>query len=161
MARKKAKLEVLPAGLADYDGLLSRVSALLKQGRQTTVRATNAILTATYWQVGRQIVEYEQGGEVRAEYGEALLKRLGKDVSARFGRGFSHQGLYKMRAFYLGWEIFPTPSGKWQARVKCEMPPDPAADEKAQTVSALFQPAVAPVLAPDPPAALLDAFPLP
>src|SRR5438128_1944919 len=59
---------------AEYEDLLSRVSALLEQGRRATVRTTNAILTATYWQIGRQIVEYEQGGKARAEYGEVLLK---------------------------------------------------------------------------------------
>jgi hypothetical protein len=47
-----------------------------------------------------------------------LLKRLGEDLTAKYGRGFSHQGIYKMRGFYVGWEIVPTPSGELEARVK-------------------------------------------
>src|SRR5260370_34941109 len=136
MARKKPPAALVSAVEADYDGLLSRVSSLLEQGRRTVVRTTNAILTATYWEVGRQLVEFEQGGKGRAEYGEALLKRLGQDLSVRFGRGFSHQGLYKMRGLYLGWEIFPTPSGKLQARVKCSTLSSKSVEAKAQTPSA-------------------------
>jgi hypothetical protein len=71
-------------------------------------RTLNSILTATYWEIGRRIVEFEQGGKARAEYGEALLNRLSQDLGERHGRGFSHQGLQKMRAFYQGWEICPT-----------------------------------------------------
>jgi hypothetical protein len=48
----------------------------------------NALMTATYWEVGRRIVEFEQGGEKRAGYGEELLARLADDLTARFGRGF-------------------------------------------------------------------------
>src|SRR5581483_5580168 len=77
-------------------------------------RAVNSILTATYWEIGRRIVEFEQGGKARAEYGEELLRRVAQDLTARHGRGFSRQGLQKMRAFYLGWEICPTPSGKFE-----------------------------------------------
>jgi predicted nuclease of restriction endonuclease-like (RecB) superfamily len=78
--------------------------------------------------VGRRIVEYEMAGESRAEYGEQLLKKLGSDLSATHGRGFSQQGLYKMRAFYLGWEICQAASGKWQVRAKCpDLPKVPGA----------------------------------
>src|SRR5208337_4971475 len=52
------------------------------------------------------------------EYGEELLLRLGRDLTARFGRGFADRSLRKMRAFYLGWEIWPTPSANLQAKVK-------------------------------------------
>ena len=60
MAKKK-KGELVLAG-ADYDSLLARISSLLEQGRRATVRTVNAILSATYWEVGRQIVEYEAAG---------------------------------------------------------------------------------------------------
>jgi len=161
MARKKAKGELIHAAGASYDGLLSRLSTLLEQGRRATVRATNAILTATYWEVGRQIVEFEQGGHARAEYGEELLKRLGRDLSAQHGRGFSHQGLYKMRSFFLGWEIFPTVSGKLQARAKCQTVSGESAAPKPQTPSAESQPLAATQLPLDLSASLLDVFPLP
>ncbi|ETJ33350.1 hypothetical protein Q604_UNBC12190G0001, partial [human gut metagenome] len=52
-------------------------------------RSVNALMTATYWEIGRRIVEFEQGGEARAAYGAQLIKRLSKDLSLRFKRGFS------------------------------------------------------------------------
>jgi predicted nuclease of restriction endonuclease-like (RecB) superfamily len=70
-------------------------------------------MTATYWEIGRRIVELEQRGEVQAAYGTELLKRLGADLTERFGRGFSWRNLYRMRLFYLAYpEILPTPSAK-------------------------------------------------
>jgi hypothetical protein len=62
-------------------------------------------MTATYWLVGRRIVEGEQRGKARARYGEALIKRLSEDLSRRFGRGFSMRNLEQMRRFYLAWPI--------------------------------------------------------
>src|SRR5437016_4651107 len=136
MAKKRTKAELIPAREADYDGLVARISSLLEQGRRATVRTTNAILTATYWEVGRQIVEYEQGGKARAEYGEVLLKRLGTDLSRRCGRGFGWRNLFSMRNLYLGWEILQTLSGQLQARVKCSTVPGEADSKKLQTLSA-------------------------
>jgi len=65
-------------------------------------------LRLPYWLVGRRIVEQEQQGAERAAYGERLLKRLARDLSGRFGRGFSERNLEQMRAFYLGWLISQT-----------------------------------------------------
>ncbi len=87
-----------------YDAVLSGVSELLESARRTTVRATNAIMTATYWEIGRRIVEYEQRGKQRAEYGETLLKRLSVDLTKRFGRGFGLSNLKQIRKFYLNYE---------------------------------------------------------
>jgi DUF1016 N-terminal domain len=98
-----------------YTGLLASVSELLEQARKQSARSVNAILTATYWEVGRRIVEYEQRGEQRAEYGEALLKKLAADLSARFGRGYSRQNIQQMRQFYIAYnteKICQTLSGK-------------------------------------------------
>ncbi len=161
MAKKKPKPALLPPGNGAYDGLLTRVASLLEQGRRTVVRTTNAILTATYWEVGRQIVEFEQGGKERAEYGEALLERLAHDLSGQFGRGFSRPGLQRMRAFYLGWEIFQTPSGKLQTRVKCSTLSSEFAGEKVQTLSAQLQSLVPTQLPLDPSISPFDVFPLP
>jgi hypothetical protein len=58
-------------------------------------------------------VEFEQGGEKRAEYGEALLKQLAADLSARYGRGFSERNLEQMRRFYMSWPISQTLSAKF------------------------------------------------
>jgi predicted nuclease of restriction endonuclease-like (RecB) superfamily len=114
-----------------YSGLLTDLSAVVEAARRSAVRAVNVVLTAAYWEVGRRVVEFEQGGKERAAYGEALLKSLAADLTARLGRGFSRQNLQQMRGFYLGWEICQTPSGISQARVR-------AADEKGQTLSAIF-----------------------
>lgn len=98
---------MIPA--ADYGGLLGDVVLLLESARHTAARAVNSVMTATYWEIGRRIVESEQGGEGRADYGQELLKRLADDLTARFGRGFSDRSLYKMRLFYLSHtEISPT-----------------------------------------------------
>jgi predicted nuclease of restriction endonuclease-like (RecB) superfamily len=118
MAKKKTKHVALSG---QYDGLLSSVSELLEQARRTSARTVNAILTATYWEIGRRIVEFEQKGERRAEYGQALLKRLAVDLSSRFGRGYSRQNLQQMRLFYLAHDvdkICQTVSGKLEEEEK-------------------------------------------
>ena len=84
-----------------YDGVLSGMVELLEQARRASARVVNSIMTATYWELGRRIVEYEQGGETRAEYGSGLLQRLSGDLTARFGRGFGVDNLELFRAFYL------------------------------------------------------------
>lgn len=130
MAKKKSSKtgEIAASGLADdYIGLVSGIGAVLDDARRSSARAVNAVLTAAYWEIGRRIVEHEQGGMARAGYGEGLLTRLAADLTKSHGRGFSRQNLQLMRAFYLGWEIRQTPSGKFQARVKDGL--DPALTE--------------------------------
>ena len=116
-ARGSPSNSIIPVLVADYGHLVSSISELLEQARHTAARSVNAVLTAAYWEIGRRIVKYEQSGTARAEYGEALIERLAKDLTEIHGRGFSKQGLYKMRGFYLGWQILPTPSGHLEARV--------------------------------------------
>jgi len=88
-------------------------------------------MTATYWEIGRRIVEYEQHGRKRAAYGEALLERLAADLTAKLGRGFSQRNLRQMREFYLGWQIRQTLSAESDA---APLSSEPA--EKCQTASA-------------------------
>jgi predicted nuclease of restriction endonuclease-like (RecB) superfamily len=102
--------------LADYGGLVTGISELLDSARRTSARTVNGILTATYWEIGRRIVEYEQAGDVRAEYGERLLERLAVDLRGRLGRGFTRRTLYNIRGLYLGWRISPAASGRVEAR---------------------------------------------
>jgi predicted nuclease of restriction endonuclease-like (RecB) superfamily len=120
--RKEASGEVVPARERQYAGLLDELSSLLETGRQTAARAVNAILAATYWEVGRRIVEFEQGGKQKADYGTAVIDRLAADLTARFGRGFSRSNLFQIRAFYSGWQIVQTPSGLSQVRAKLPPP---------------------------------------
>ncbi|MBU6490040.1 MAG: DUF1016 domain-containing protein, partial [Burkholderiales bacterium] len=78
---------------ADYGAVHGDIIALLETARRTAARSVNALMTATYWKIGRRIVEFEQGGAGRASYGQALLKRLSSDLSAQFGRGFGTDNL--------------------------------------------------------------------
>ncbi len=77
-----------------YDAVLADVVALIDVGRRASVRTSNAIMTATYWGVGRRIVEEEQHGGARAEYGTELISKLAVDLQARFGRGYSQPNLF-------------------------------------------------------------------
>jgi predicted nuclease of restriction endonuclease-like (RecB) superfamily len=98
-----------------YSEFVTQLVGLLEQARRNSVRSVNAIMTATYWEVGRRIVEHEQRGKKRAQYGEALLRRLAEDLSSRFGKGFSERNLLAMREFYLAWSIPQTPSAELSA----------------------------------------------
>lgn len=85
---------------AEYSGIHGDIVALLEHGRRAAARSVNALMTATYWEIGRRIVEFSQGGEGRAAYGQTLLERLSADLTARFGRGFGVDNLELMRMFY-------------------------------------------------------------
>lgn len=88
---------------ADYAAVHTDIVALLDAARHAAARSVNALMTASYWEIGRRIVEFEQGGQERAAYGDALIERLAFDLGSRFGRGFSRQNLQQMRLFYLAW----------------------------------------------------------
>jgi len=88
---------------SNYQGLVADLSRLLEDAGRVSARAVNSVMTATYWELGRRIVEFEQGGEKRAGYGEGLIDRLADDLSRRFGRGFSYPNLSKFRQFYLAY----------------------------------------------------------
>ncbi len=112
--------------LTGYAGIHTGIVELLESARRASARAVNALMTATYWEVGRRIVEAEQGGKRRAEYGERLIERLAVDLTKRFGRGFSRQNLQQMRAFYAGWplaHIRQTPSGESRDSLMLLPPP--------------------------------------
>lgn len=77
------------------------VSRILQEARQKTYIAVNTEMIIAYWQIGRRIVEEEQKGEKRAEYGVYLVKQLSKKLSKEFGRGFSVTNIENFRLFYL------------------------------------------------------------
>ena len=98
-----------------YNNIHAGIVELLKTARSAAARNVNSIMTATYWEIGRRIVNSEQGGAARATYGEELIKQLANDLSAQFGRGFGVVNLSQMRRFFLAWPtkgIFQTPSKK-------------------------------------------------
>ena len=145
----------------EYGRLVSGISDLLEQARRTAARSINSILAATYWEIGRRIVEHEQGGHPRAGYGEELLVRLSQDLTVKYGRGFSRQGLQKMRAFYLGWQICPTVSGKFEARAIFPTVSVKSENKILQTLSAQFASAPLARKIPDPTLGVITSvFPL-
>lgn len=96
-----------------YSALVSDLSRILNDARRASARAVNSVMTATYWELGRRIVHFEQGGKRRAGYGEELIGRLADDLGRKFGRGFSYPNLSKFRQFYLAYpdgEILSTAS---------------------------------------------------
>ncbi len=84
-----------------YSTLITDLFSFIMQGRKVAGRHVNATLVATYWLIGWRIVEYEQRGKERAEYGKVLLELLAKDLTNRFGKGFGRENLRLMRRFYL------------------------------------------------------------
>lgn len=97
-------------------------------------------MTATYWQVGKRIVETEQGGADRAGYREQILVRLSADLTSRFGRGFSAENLRLMRKFYQAYQeaISQTVSGKWVEEISKTPSGKSPTDPIRQKISALF-----------------------
>src|SRR5579875_2694178 len=101
--------------LHDYGAIRAGIVDLLEAARAASARSINAVMTATYWEIGRRIVEEEQKGAARAKYGDALIRQLATDLSAQFGRGFGVVNLSQMKRFFLTWPdkgIFQTPSEK-------------------------------------------------
>jgi hypothetical protein len=121
MAKKRVSTEVVAAAIEDaYAAVLADVTDLLESARRAAARSVNSIMAATYWAVGRRIVEFEQGGKDRAAYGTRLIARLAVDLTRRFGRGFGAVNLSQMRKFYQTWptpEIFQTASEKFEPHV--------------------------------------------
>lgn len=101
-----------------YDAVLADIVGFLESARRTSARAINAIMTQTYWRIGQRIVEFEQGGQERAAYGQAVLERLSQDLTATYKRGFSMRNLRHMRAFYLAY-----PPGDIRQTVSAESDP--------------------------------------
>lgn len=96
--------DLIPVG-SEFSAIQAEIVRLLEAVRRVVARSVNAVMTATYWEIGRRIVDFDQGGQDRAAYGEALIERLSADLSLRFGRGYSRQNLQQMRGFYLAWPI--------------------------------------------------------
>ena len=92
-------------------GFIAEVREIVEQGRQRAYTAVNGAMTSTYWQIGRRIVEEEQRGKERAEYGKALIAALSAELTRDYGSGFSKRYLAYFRKFYLtvpDWTILQT-----------------------------------------------------
>ena len=91
--------------LPTHNELLDSIRTLLVDGRKQVATAVNTAMVQTYWQIGRLIVEDEQQGESRAEYGKQVLKSLSASLTVEFGKGFDVRNLRNMRSFYLAFPI--------------------------------------------------------
>lgn len=85
----------------NYNKLVSDIGTLLNNGRKQMAIAVNTSMVQTYWSIGKHIVEFEQKGNERAEYGSNLINRLSRDLTERYGKGFGKSNLLYIRKFYL------------------------------------------------------------
>ena len=85
----------------DYERLVSIISEVYTSGRIRAEQSVNTLLCETYWQIGHDIVEFEQGGNSRAKYGTSLLANLTRDLTLRHGKGFGRSNVIRIRQFYL------------------------------------------------------------
>lgn len=92
--------------------LYSDLKDIIKQSRSMVTRNVNTIMLKTYWNIGKRIVEEEQNGNFKAEYGSRLLKEISKELTNEFGRGFSRSNLQSMRKFFIEYPKCQTLSGK-------------------------------------------------
>ena len=90
------------------------IKELLYSAKKRVYQTINTTMTQTYFQIGKRIVEEEQGGETRAEYGSALLKNLSSELIKEFGKGYSEQNLKNMRQFYLIYQKRQTVSSEFK-----------------------------------------------
>lgn len=95
-----------------YQLLINDIGQVLEKGRKHAFIVVDQILVKTYWDIGKLIVEYEQGGKEKADYGSQLFEKIAKDLRHCYGKGFSISNVYMMRQFYIKYPKFQTLSGK-------------------------------------------------
>ena len=106
---------------SDYQQLLDNISILWKHSKEKAIKAVNTELLESNWQTGRYIVEFEQEGKERAEYGKQLLTTLAKDLTLRNGKGFNRSNLTYMRKLYIAFPKCGTLSHKLTWSHYCEI----------------------------------------
>ncbi|MFA6988935.1 MAG: PDDEXK nuclease domain-containing protein [Candidatus Gastranaerophilaceae bacterium] len=90
--------------LEKYSGLFDRISSIIEQSRQRIVTSVNTEMVHCYWAIGKEIIEEEQKGRERAEYGKAIIDNLSNNLIDRFGKGYSKRNLWSFRQFYLTYQ---------------------------------------------------------
>jgi len=93
--------EIIEKKEGGYNTLIYSIGIVLEKARKHVYSQINKILVKTYWNIGKQIIEYEQKGKEKAEYGSKLLDNLSKDLKLRYGKGFSRSNIIYMRLFYI------------------------------------------------------------
>jgi hypothetical protein len=102
----------MKAQLRKYTQLIDHIATTIQRARENVVNVINAELVKANWEIGKHIVEFEQNGKEKAEYGSSLLTNLAKDLKSKFGKGYSKSTIYLCRQFYLKYQKFQTVSGK-------------------------------------------------
>jgi predicted nuclease of restriction endonuclease-like (RecB) superfamily len=92
----------------NYQNMVSQISETYSMGHQKAVMAVNSNMVETYWKIGQYIIEFEQEGNLKAQYGAKLLERLAKDLTLLHGKGFSLSNLKRMRQFFICYPICAT-----------------------------------------------------
>jgi predicted nuclease of restriction endonuclease-like (RecB) superfamily len=95
-----------------YNNLLNNIGLTIETARLNAFKAVNTELVKANWTIGRHIVEFEQHGQERAEYGSELLTTLSKDLKLRYGKGFGRRNVLDMRRFYMAYPKWQTVSAK-------------------------------------------------
>ena len=108
MANEVATIETRATQLAE------KIEVLVTEARQKVASVANTAQVYTYYEIGRYIVEDEQGGKVRAEYGKGVLKRVSERLTERLGKGWSEENLRLMRKFYTLYSHEQSPINKIQ-----------------------------------------------
>jgi len=111
MAEFGSKKEKVVSKNNNYSFLINNIGEILEEGRKKAIQSVNNILVQTYWEIGKQIVLYEQEGKERATYGENLLSNLSKDLKLRYGKGFGISNLQYMRLLFIKYQNHQTRSG--------------------------------------------------
>ena len=104
-----------------FQMLIDNISVAISSARHRIATQINSTMTETYWQIGKYIVEYEQGGKAKVAYGDSTLTKLSHQLTARFGRGFSRPNLVNMRKFYLYYPNCQTVSDNLSWSHICEL----------------------------------------
>lgn len=126
--------------LKPYNQSVDLIGNVLEEGRGRAGKAVNSILVHTYWQVGKHIVEFEQGGSSKSEYGSELLNKLSKNLTLAYGKGFSRSNLYMIRKLYFTFPKIQTLSGQlsWSHFTEI-LKADNEPDEIVQLLTAQFE----------------------
>ena len=122
---KDLNLQKIVVSTDEYNQLIDTISSLWTRAKEKAINAVNTELLETSWQTGRYIVEFEQGGKLRAEYGKQLLVNIAKDLTLKNGKGFNRSNLTYMRKLYIAFPKCGTLSHKltwshYYEILKCE-----------------------------------------
>ena len=110
-----------------YMTLIQSIGDLLSNARTKIITSVDTVMVQTYWNVGKHIVEFEQNGNEYAEYGSKLLHNLSRDLTLKYGKGFSHTNINKMRKLFITFPILQTLSAKlsWSHYIEILKSDDP------------------------------------